>query len=73
VFHEFDGRIPHGGSNRASGSVGFRWVISIVLFFVVLAVLNNTPQHTTTTHAAQHKNTNTLHSFAQSISICATW
>ena len=33
VTHEFSGRIPHGGGNRDSDSVGMGWVISVVLFF----------------------------------------
>jgi hypothetical protein len=35
VAHEFGGRNPHDGGNRASGGIGTRWVVSIVMFFVV--------------------------------------
>jgi hypothetical protein len=70
VAHEFGGQIPHGGRNRASDSVGTRWVIDVVLFFVVarcvqvtiveIIVLilhhNTQPQHNTT----KNKNTDTM-------------
>jgi hypothetical protein len=67
VAHEFGGRIPRGGGDRASGSVGTRWVVSIFLFFVVARcvqvsrefVTDTTPQHTITT-MRNTKNTNTM-------------
>ncbi len=73
VSHEFGGKIPHGGGNRASGGVGTRWVISVVLFFVVACCVrvrvveivlilhhNTQPQHT----LCNTQNTNTMISSA---------
>ncbi len=39
VTHEFGGRIPHGGGDRDSSSVGIRWAVIFVLLFLWLAVL----------------------------------
>ncbi len=36
VAHKFGGRSPCGGGNRASGSVGTGWAVSIVLFFAII-------------------------------------
>jgi hypothetical protein len=35
VAHEFVGRSPRGCGDRASGSVGTRWAVSIVMFFAI--------------------------------------
>ncbi len=38
VAHEFDGRSPVGGGrDRASGSVGTGYAISVVLFFAIIS------------------------------------
>ena len=35
LAHEFGGQSPHGGGNRASSSIGTKWVISIIMFFAI--------------------------------------
>ncbi len=62
VAYEFGRLIPHAGGDRASGGIGTRWFVSIVLFFVFAHCvqvsrdsIDTTPQHTTTTHTVQHK------------------